>query len=37
MHLRGGVDAGCRPLRVVHIAELLAERVRELADASRER
>ena len=28
MHLRGGADAGKRPLRVVHIAELLAERVR---------
>lgn len=29
MHLRGGADAGERPLTVRHIAELLAERVRE--------
>jgi L-lactate dehydrogenase complex protein LldF len=30
MHLRGGCDASGRPLRVVHIAELLADRVRDL-------
>lgn len=34
LHLRGGADAGRRPLRVVHIAELLAERVRTLAVTS---
>ena len=28
MHLRGGADAGRRPIRVVHIAELMAERLR---------
>ena len=28
MHIRGGADASGRPLRVVHIAELLAERLR---------
>ncbi len=33
MHLRGGADAGRRPLRVVHIAELLAERMRLLGAA----
>jgi L-lactate dehydrogenase complex protein LldF len=27
MHLRGGVDAEGRPMRVRHIAELLAERI----------
>ena len=30
MHLRGGCDATGRPLRVVHLAELLAERIRDL-------
>lgn len=29
MHLRGGADAGNRPLTVRHIAELLAERIKE--------
>ncbi len=29
MHLRGGTDAGNRPLKVRHIAELLAERIAE--------
>jgi Fe-S oxidoreductase len=29
MHLRGGADAGKRPLEVRHIAELLAERIRQ--------
>ncbi len=33
MHLRGGCDAAGRPLRVVHIAELLAERIRHLPAA----
>ncbi len=27
MHLRGGVDASSRPLRVVHLAQLIAERL----------
>lgn len=31
MHLRGGADAAGRPIRVTHIAELLAERVRAMA------
>ena len=31
MHLRGGCDAGGRPLEVRHIAELLAERIREIS------
>jgi len=30
MHLRGGCDAEGRPLEVRHIAELLAERIREI-------
>jgi len=25
MHLRGGVDASGRPMRVLHLAELIAE------------
>jgi iron-sulfur cluster protein len=29
MHLRGGIDASGRPLRVRHIAELLAERIQQ--------
>ncbi|MDP9362867.1 MAG: LUD domain-containing protein [Chloroflexota bacterium] len=29
MHLRGGCDASGRPLRVAHLAELVAERLRE--------
>ena len=29
LHLRGGCDAGGRRLRVVHLAELLAERIRD--------
>jgi L-lactate dehydrogenase complex protein LldF len=29
MHLRGGADAGNRPLKVRHIAELLTERIAE--------
>jgi L-lactate dehydrogenase complex protein LldF len=33
MHIRGGSDAAGRPLRVVHLAELLAERLRSLAKA----
>jgi L-lactate dehydrogenase complex protein LldF len=31
MHLRGGCDAAGRPVRVLHIAELVAERVRALS------
>ena len=34
MHLRGGCDASGRPLEVKHIAELLAERIREIAPAT---
>ncbi len=34
MHLRGGCDAAGRPLEVKHIAELLAERIREIAPAT---
>ena len=30
MHLRGGCDASGRKLQVKHIAELLAERIREI-------
>ena len=30
MHLRGGCDAGKRPLDVRHVAELVADRMREL-------
>jgi Fe-S oxidoreductase len=30
MHLRGGCDAAGRPLKVVHLAELLADRVRAI-------
>jgi iron-sulfur cluster protein len=31
MHLRGGCDAAGRPLEVKHIAELLAERIRQIS------
>jgi Fe-S oxidoreductase len=31
MHLRGGLDASGRTIEVRHIAELLAERIRERA------
>ena len=31
MHLRGGCDAGNRPLIVSHLAELIAQRIRALA------
>ncbi|MEZ4625747.1 MAG: (Fe-S)-binding protein [Thermomicrobiales bacterium] len=34
MHLRGGCDASGRSLEVKHIAELLAERIREIAPAT---
>jgi iron-sulfur cluster protein len=33
MHLRGGCDAAGRPLEVKHIAELLAERIRQIDPA----
>jgi len=33
LHLRGGCDAEGRPLRVRHLAELVAERLRPLAEA----
>jgi Fe-S oxidoreductase len=33
MHLRGGCDAGKRPLTVSHIAELIAARMREKQSA----
>jgi iron-sulfur cluster protein len=32
MHLRGGCDAGNRPLRVQHLAEMVAERLRAIED-----
>jgi iron-sulfur cluster protein len=32
MHLRGGCDASGRPLRVLHLAELVAERIRKLQE-----
>jgi iron-sulfur cluster protein len=34
MHLRGGCDAAGRPLEVKHIAELIAERIREIVPES---
>jgi hypothetical protein len=41
MHLRGGCDAAGRPLRVRHLAELVADRIRAIdpslaSDSNRE-